>query len=326
MDRIWALDAATTPPPLPNTSELGYPTDEGMATTPGAYWYHMVTEEIRNVISDSGLVPSGNSLNQLSAAITKIAKKTGGAGTLAPVRVIDRLGVAFTGDATIDGVVLVSGDRVLRAVVGDSVVGIQNGIYVVNVGGAWERSEDMLIGRSLLEGTIVSVSDGTEFSSTLWTLSQVPGDSAIVGTTPMAYVNISGTLDAALLTFATKHNAAITGTVTLPDYLPTGVPYVDANKVVRTSAGLTYDGTALHVNTAIVGNGGVTFPDGSKQITASSGGAVGGGSDKLFYEFDQVMTTSYSITPGKNALFAGEFRIQNDAVLTVPSGTKVLVI
>lgn len=326
MDRIWALDAATTPPPRPDTSEIGYPTDEGVATTPGAYWYHMVTEEIRNVISASGIVPSGNVLNQLSLAITQIAKKTGGAGMLPPVRVIDRIGSLGSGAQTIDGIVLVNGDRVLRAVVGTDPVGIANGIYVVNTSGVWLRAEDMLVGRALLEGTIVSVSDGNEYASTLWTLSQVPGDTATVGTTPMTYVNISGTLEAALLTFAAKHNAVITGTVTLPDYLQNGVPFLDVNKVMRTTTGLTYDGALLHVTGAIEATGGVRFPDGSQLTTASGGGAKGGGNDKLFYECDQVMTTSYAISPGKNALVAGPFTIQDGAVLTIPVGATVSVV
>lgn len=326
MDRIWALDAATTPPLRPETSEIGYPTDEGVATTPGAYWYHMVTEEIRNVISASGIVPSGNVLNQLSLAITQIAKRTGGAGMLPPVRVIDRVGSLGSGAQTIDGVALVTGDRVLRAVVGGGPAGIANGIYVVNTSGVWFRADDMLVGRALLEGTIVSVSDGTEYASTLWTLSQVPGDTAIVGTTPMTYVNISGTLEAALLTFAAKHNAVITGTVTLPGYIPNGVPYLDVNRTLRATSGLTYDESVLHVTGAIEATQGVRFSDGTQLNTASGGGARGGGNDKLFYECDQVMTTSYSISPGKNALVAGPFTIMDGAILSVPVGATVSIV
>ena len=58
----------------------------------------------------------------------------------------------------------------------------------------------------------------------------------------------------------------------------------------------------------------------------ASGGAVGGGGDAVFYENDQNVTTSYTITAGKNAMSAGDIVIDNGAVITVPTGSRWVVV
>ena len=54
---------------------------------------------------------------------------------------------------------------------------------------------------------------------------------------------------------------------------------------------------------------------------AASGGAVGGGSDKAFYENDITITTNYTITSSKNAMTAGPVTINSGVTVTVPSGS-----
>ncbi len=56
------------------------------------------------------------------------------------------------------------------------------------------------------------------------------------------------------------------------------------------------------------------------------GGAVGGGTDQAFYENDQIITTSYTITSGKNALSAGTITVGDTATVTVPSGSTWTVV
>jgi len=51
------------------------------------------------------------------------------------------------------------------------------------------------------------------------------------------------------------------------------------------------------------------------------GGATGGGTDDIFYENSQVVTTNYTITTGKNAVTAGPVQINNGVVVTVPDGS-----
>jgi hypothetical protein len=56
------------------------------------------------------------------------------------------------------------------------------------------------------------------------------------------------------------------------------------------------------------------------------GGAKGGGTDDVFYENSTTITTSYSITAGKNAVTAGPITINSGAVVTVPSGSVWTVV
>ena len=56
------------------------------------------------------------------------------------------------------------------------------------------------------------------------------------------------------------------------------------------------------------------------------GGATGGGTDDVFYENRQTVTTNYTITSGKNAMSAGPITINNGVTVTVPSGSVWVII
>ena len=55
------------------------------------------------------------------------------------------------------------------------------------------------------------------------------------------------------------------------------------------------------------------------------GGARGGSTDDVFYENSQIITTSYTVTSNKNAMSAGPITINSGAVITVPSGSRWIV-
>lgn len=61
-------------------------------------------------------------------------------------------------------------------------------------------------------------------------------------------------------------------------------------------------------------------------LASAGGGATGGGSDEAFYENDQIITTSYTITAGKNAMTAGDVTINTGVTVTVPSGSRWVII
>jgi hypothetical protein len=52
-----------------------------------------------------------------------------------------------------------------------------------------------------------------------------------------------------------------------------------------------------------------------------AGGASGGGTDQVFYENDQTVTTNYTISTNKNALTAGPVTINSGVTVVVPSGS-----
>jgi hypothetical protein len=56
------------------------------------------------------------------------------------------------------------------------------------------------------------------------------------------------------------------------------------------------------------------------------GGATGGGSDEIFIENGQTVTTTYSIPSGKNAMSTGPITINAGATVTVPSGSRWVVL
>ncbi len=73
MDRNWLANAVETTPDLDTLSSQGYPTGGNAqlgipATKPGAAWYYMITEELRNIIVNAGLTPDHTDLTQLVQA------------------------------------------------------------------------------------------------------------------------------------------------------------------------------------------------------------------------------------------------------------------
>ena len=56
------------------------------------------------------------------------------------------------------------------------------------------------------------------------------------------------------------------------------------------------------------------------------GGATGGGSDEVFFLNDQSVTVSYSIPSAKNAMTTGPITIDNGVTVTVPSGSRWVVL
>lgn len=54
--------------------------------------------------------------------------------------------------------------------------------------------------------------------------------------------------------------------------------------------------------------------------------AKGGGNDKIFFENDQVVTSNYTVTPGKNAMSAGDITINSGVDVTLPSGSTWTIV
>ena len=56
------------------------------------------------------------------------------------------------------------------------------------------------------------------------------------------------------------------------------------------------------------------------------GGATGGGTDEIFYENGQNVTTDYTLTAGKNALSAGPITINDGVTVTIPPGSTWTIV
>ena len=55
-------------------------------------------------------------------------------------------------------------------------------------------------------------------------------------------------------------------------------------------------------------------------------GATGGGTDQVFFENNQTVTTSYTLSTNKNAVTAGPITIANGATVTIPTGAVWTVV
>ncbi|MEG7098753.1 hypothetical protein V2B07_11580 [Pseudomonas aeruginosa] len=102
------------------------------------------------------------------------------------VRVATTADVALSGVQTIDGVVLVAGDRVL---VKDQAAAAANGIYVV-AAGAWSRAVDADASIEVTPGLFVPVEQGTANAGSVWQL--VTAAPITLGTTGLVFDRASG--------------------------------------------------------------------------------------------------------------------------------------
>ena len=150
-----------------------------------------------------------------------------------------------------------------------------------------------------------------------------------------AYVSDGTTLiydiAGAISTLQTAFLVAFDGVVQDPDNysVASGIPYT----ITLTTA------PASGVNIVIVSlNGiegatgpsggpiGATGATGETGATGASNGATGAGTDAIFWENDQVVTASYTITTNKNAMSAGPISVAAGVTVTVPSGSAWTVV
>jgi hypothetical protein len=76
----WLQGAIATPPEKPETPSVGHPTDgDGIGqqpTTPGAFWFYKISQELDNFISNSGLTPTDDELDQFWQAANLMLSST----------------------------------------------------------------------------------------------------------------------------------------------------------------------------------------------------------------------------------------------------------
>ncbi len=126
--------------------------------------------------------------NAQSYADAQIQTSLGLVTTKAPVKIVvtTALNVANPGSSSFDGVTLVNGDRVLRAVGTDPA----NGIHIFNgSGSAMTRSADADAAAELPAGVVIPVQSGSK-AGQLWTL-KTQG-AITLGTTPLLFGQAAG--------------------------------------------------------------------------------------------------------------------------------------
>ena len=100
--------------------------------------------------------------------------------------------------------------------------------------------------------------------------------------------------------------------------------YVGFQAPATVSSSLTW--TLPASDAAVSGYALVSDASGTLSWAAAGGGAVGGGTDEIFWENDQTITSNYTITNGKNAGSFGPITIQSGVTVTVGSGETWTVV
>lgn len=100
-----------------------------------------------------------------------------------PCRVATTANITLSGEQTIDGVAVVTDDRVL---VKDQTTGADNGIYIADTG-AWRRSKDFNKTKDVKTGTMVNVTSGT-VGAGQWQVSTT--GEITIGTTSIAFIQV----------------------------------------------------------------------------------------------------------------------------------------
>lgn len=111
--------------------------------------------------------------------------------------------ITLSNTQTVDGVVLVAGDRVL---VKDQSTGSQNGIYLVATG-AWTRATDFDATSDVTDGAFTFIEEGTINADTGWVMTT--DGSITIGTTSLAFTQFTGTAQITAGTGLTKTGSTI---------------------------------------------------------------------------------------------------------------------
>jgi hypothetical protein len=119
------------------------------------------------------------SIDRVTGISTSIAVK-------APVKAATTANITLSGLQTIDGVVLVAGNRVL---VKNQTTSAQNGIYYASAT-TWTRTEDCDGSDDLLTGTVVFVNTGGSSNGLNWFQASCAVEPPLIGTTAITWTKI----------------------------------------------------------------------------------------------------------------------------------------
>lgn len=179
-------------------------------------------------------------LDQVSDLATAAAS---GVTIKSPVKAASTTNITLSGEQTVDGVALTTGDRVLVA---GQTASAENGIYVVSAS-SWSRSTDADDDGELAPGTIVSIVAGTGEGDTIWGL--ISDSDIVIGTTSQTWSRLVGGTSG----FTTAGNGLTSSGTTVS---------------VQAGNGIIADGSSTRVDPAIVARKATGIvPDGASTAT-----------------------------------------------------------
>jgi hypothetical protein len=261
-------------------------------------WANNTMNDLASAMTDSvaadGQTPMTGPLNLNSNKVTNLANATltGDAVNFGQFST-----PTFTGAVTCSSTLSVAGDTTMA---GNLAVNSTGQIKLPN-GSTAQRSATPAVG---------SIRYNTS-------LQQFEGYSTYSGQTISSITRVTTT---ATLTTASAHNLTTGTFVTVSGAVPVeyngtfSITVVDAVSFTYTML-TTPSGSASTVGSYLVG-----------KWSQIGGGATGNGGDQVFVENSQVVTASYQIPTGKNASTVSPITINSGVVVTVPSGSRWVVL
>jgi hypothetical protein len=233
------------------------------------------------------------------------------------------------------------------------------------VGGALSVTGDSTIGSAststvTLNAATVSTPNGVNFDSNTLVIDAANNRVGVGTATPAVslHVNSTNAIRIPVGTTAQRPDAtftaSISGTTMTVESSPAPVGTI--------AVGQTVNGTGVTVNTTITGlgtgsGGAGTYTVSESQTVSSSvltsarvgyvryntttaqfegyngsawgqlgGGATGGGGDTVFVENSNAVTVDYTITTNKNAMSAGDVTINTGVTVTLPTGSRWVIV
>ncbi len=280
--------------------------------------------------SSSGVLTATGFAGALTGNVTGNASGSSGSCTgnaatatkLAATKTI--AGVAFDGSANIslNNNAITNGAGYITATltqeqVEDFVGGMVTGNTETGITVTYQDSDGTL---DFVVGTLNQDTTGNAATATALETARTIGGVSFDGTANinLAGVNTSGNQN-------TSGTAAIATTITVADEssdttcFPLFATAATGNLAPKSGSNLAFNSSSgVLTATSFAGDG--------SALTGISAGATGGGSDEIFYENGQNVTTSYTITNGKNAMAAGPITIDSGAVVTVGANETLTIV
>ena len=219
---------------------------------------------------------------------------------------------SFTGASTFTGAVTVNNLTVNGNLASDSEITLSNKLKVARTNFA---------GTGEISGTTLTVTVAT--SGALYVGSLLTGTGVTAGTTISAFLTgTGGTGTYTVSTSQTVASTAITGTVN------DATLEINSTDAILVPVGTTTQRPSTGVEGYIRYNSTLDRFEGYANSAWGQlgAGATGGGSDNVFVENSLTVTTDYTITSGKSASSVGDLTINSGVTVTVPSGSRWVIL